>query len=65
MATDEAGFPPTGRLWEAFVAELSRGLRADASRNHGLPRDRDRSAPEQENADRRTPRDGSGRTRKP
>ncbi|MFD6291294.1 hypothetical protein [Streptomyces sp. NPDC060205] len=49
MATDDAGFPPTDRLWEAFVAELSRGLRAGAARNHGTPRNTDRSAPEKEN----------------
>ncbi|PSM38413.1 hypothetical protein C6Y14_37495 [Streptomyces dioscori] len=64
MAADEPGFPPTGRLWEAFVAELSRGLRADASRNHGTPRNRDRSAPERENEGRRTPRDGGEKTKK-
>ncbi|MFJ2258041.1 hypothetical protein ACIOKD_06765 [Streptomyces sp. NPDC087844] len=62
-ALHQPGLPPTGRLWEAFVAELSRGLRADASRNHGTPQDRDRSAPEKGNKDRRTPRDGSEKTK--
>ncbi|MFD0305167.1 hypothetical protein [Streptomyces sp. NPDC127119] len=64
MATDEPGFPPTDRLWEAFVAELSRGLRADASRNHGTPRDGARSAPDQRDGGRRTPRDGDEKKKK-
>ncbi|MET9562649.1 MULTISPECIES: hypothetical protein [Streptomyces] len=63
MATDEPGFPPVDRLWEVFVAELSRGLRAGAS-NHGTPRDRDRSAPDEESEGRRAPGDGGERTKK-
>ncbi|WP_328494027.1 hypothetical protein OHS59_15750 [Streptomyces sp. NBC_00414] len=62
--TDEQGFPPTGRLWEAFVVEPSRGLRAGASRSHGVARGSGRTTPRKENEKKETKEnEGPGRRR--